>query len=160
MCELLQMFLQNEKSMFLKSMQKDGTAITFGELLSNIRMVNGCQSLTAAKRIQELLLENNILKKTQNDNFYVNKDYLFESNTDLKGWSVARNIEDIPRDLREKETTFVCIDGWNALRLVYANTSRYLYEKYKNTSISFPVLWKRLDIPDNVSDVLNNTTTL
>lgn len=160
MCALLQMFLQNEKSAFLKSLQKDGTAITFEELLSNIRKVKGCESLITSKRIQELLLENGILKKTQNGNFYVNESYHFESKPDLKGWNVAHYKRDLPEDLLENETPFVCVDKWEVIHLVYARNDdscgNVLFEKYKDNAVLLPVLWKRLDIPDNVFGILNN----
>ena len=167
MCELLQMFLQNEKSLFLKSMQKEGTALTFEELLRNIRMVKGCQSLTVSKRIQELLLENNILKKTPNGNFYVNENYSFEkvpdTQPDLKGWNVALYKRDIPKDLIENETTFVCVDDSGVPHLVFASNDNswgnVVFEKYSSSAVFLPILWKRLDIPDNVFGILNNTDT-
>lgn len=167
MCELLQMFLQNEKSLFLKSMQKHGTAMTFEELLSKIRKVKGCKSLIVSKRIQELLLENNILKKTPGNNFYVNENYSFEkvpsAQPDLKGWNVALYKRDIPEDLLENETTFVCVDDSGVPHLVFARNDdswdNVVFEKYHSDAVFLPILWKRLDIPDNVFGILNNTDT-
>lgn len=149
---------------FLKRKQLSRKEIPSDELFRTIRSVKGLESLVAAKRTQVALITEGIITKTANHLYRVNADYVFydmdKEKVDLKGWNIAGKIEDIPRDFREKETTFVCIDSWNALHLVYVNTSsQYLHEKYENTSIFFPVLWKRLDIPDNALRVLNSITT-
>lgn len=81
----------------------------------------------------------------------------------MKGWNIAYYKRDIPKDMIENETTFVCVDELGVPRIVYAKNDdsweNVVFEKYHNGAVFLPILWKRLDIPDNVFGILNNNDT-
>lgn len=168
MNELLKMFLsQKEIVDFFKRRQLSRKEITSDELFRAIRSVNGLESLTAAKRTQMVLITEGVITKTPNNLYSVNTNYDFSNTSkekvDLKGWNVAHYKRDIPSDLIENETTFVCVDDLGIPHIVFAKNDNswdnVVFEKYGSDAVFLPILWKRLDIPDNVFGIINNTDT-
>ena len=167
MNELLRMFLSQKDIVdFFKRKRLSGKEITSNELFSAIHNVKGLESLIAAKRTQMALIAEGVITKTPNNLYCVNVDYDFDTckeKIDLNGWNVALYKRDIPKDLIENETTFVCIDELGVPRIVYAKNDNswdnVVFEKYHHGAVFLPILWKRLDIPNNVFGILNNTDT-
>lgn len=168
MNELLRMFLsQKEIVDFFKRKQLSRKEIPSDELFGAIRSVKGLESLIAAKRTQVALIAEGVITKTSNNLYRVNADYDFsnigEEKVDLKGWNVAHYKRDIPEDLIKNETTFVCVDEIGVPRIVYAKNDdsweNVVFEKYHPGAIFLPILWKRLDIPENVFGIMHNTDT-
>lgn len=187
MTELLKMFLlQKEIADFFKRKQLSKKEIPSDELFRTIRSVSGLESLTASRNIEKLLIHEKIITKADNlHHYYVNPEYdfskiekeiedmnkpfysgtkiIFPKDDDLKGWNVAHYKRDLPEDLIENETPFVCVDDGGVPHIVYARNddswNNVLFEKYQDNAVFLPVLWKRLDIPENVFGILNNTNT-
>ena len=127
MNELLRMFLsQKEIVDFFKRKQLSRKEIPSDELFRAIRSVKWLESLVAAKCTQTALITEGVITKTPNNLYRVNDDYDFDTGkekVDLKGWNIANYIRDIPEDLIENETTFVCVDDSGIPRIVYAKSS-------------------------------------
>ena len=168
MNELLRMFLsQNDIVDFFKRKQLSRKEIPSDELFRVIRSVKGLESLVAAKRVQTSLITEGVITKTANHLYRVNADYVFsdmdKEKVDLKGWNIAHYKRDIPEDLIKNETAFVCVDDSGVPHIVYAKNDNswdnVVFEKYNQGAVFLPILWKRLDIPDNVFGIIYNTDT-
>lgn len=166
MNELLKILLSQKQIVdFFKRKQLSRKEIPSDELFRVIRSINGLESLVAAKNTQTALITEGVITKTPNNLYRVNADYDFSDidKVDLKGWNVAHYKRDLPEDLIENETPFVCVDDSCIPRIVFARNDNswdnVVFEKYHSDAIFLPILWKRLDIPDNVFGILNNTDT-